>query len=110
MLITVDVTQKHIDLGVKGDCDKCPIWYAASPRIRKDWFIAIYGDHYVIYDKKGDPVHGDEWMMTSLPIEAMEFISNFDTEDAPGREKAVKPFSFELEIPMLYVIVEPKAS
>ena len=104
MIVEINVTQEHIDKGVKGDCDNCPIWHAIRPLISDNYDFSIYGDTCNIYDKecRDDKHVAERW----LPMLATQFISDFDDDGKPnlGLEPVeIKPFTFELDIPEIYL-------
>lgn len=83
----IKVTQKHIDCGVWGEGDKCPIAKAirSIPSIKKK---SIYVNSTCC------------WIGTKLyrlPEVATKFVAAFDGE------KKVKPFEFELDLKKAFV-------
>lgn len=91
--IIVDVTQEHIDCGVRKSCDHCPISLAVLEALElsqdgPDDLILGVTDSYVCFYNKNS-------YQSKLPPVASDFIDAFD------RDKGlVYPFSFELEVPV----------
>lgn len=84
---TINVTQEHIDKGMKGNCRKCPIALAVEQDYKPLAPPQVGLTCMLITDLEGKAV------TVSLPDECSNFIFRFDSE------RDVKPFSFELEIP-----------
>lgn len=87
----INVTQDHIDRGVKEDCEKCPVALAV--------FETVPGCVYADVSDIGIKVHirdvangGYGVSTTKAPASVPAFYAAFDS----GRP--VKPFSFELTI------------
>lgn len=75
----IQVTQKHINEGKRGECFNCPIALALLEATGQQWDVSFHmacSWHYNL----------------NLPEIAQEFIGRFDYE------KTVKPFEFELPI------------
>jgi hypothetical protein len=79
--ITINVTQEHLDEGVCGDPERCPIALAVKQQHGFDVSVGDYGIEYYAWDVR-------------LPHKARDFIREFDF-DRPS----AKPFTFEIEIP-----------
>lgn len=90
-LVTIEVTQHHIDIGMRKKCDQCPIALAISPLLRSDC-VPNVSSRFHIRDFWDREVFACYW-----PDEAAQFISNFDTENP------VEPFKFQLEIPQQFL-------
>lgn len=92
--ITIDVTQKDIDNGIREDCVDCPIVLAARRATGRefvmvaesviDLFVGGYREKNIVATAK-------------MPRTAINFIADFD------REKSVTPFTFTAE----FVAVQP---
>lgn len=76
----IKVEKKHIEQGVKGDCENCAIAKAIKAKLHHPVEVL----QYHISVKKG----GQEYCY-NLPESATKFIRDFDA----GRK--VKPFTFE---------------
>lgn len=85
--VTIEVTDDDIFDGIQSSCHNCPIALAAS-RINIARIISVNSTSMVVrntYSRNGDFI--------VLPIEAIDFIAAFDTN------QEVEPFSFEIEVP-----------
>lgn len=91
MIILIKVTGEHIRAGHGGDCSSCPIALAIR---EQTIFKSVEVTNVKVYK---DQTHNanDVWLC-KLPVEAQEFIVNFD------RDMGVCPFTFELEIDNKY--------
>ncbi len=78
-MTTIQVTQKHIDEGVPGECDRCPIALAMHDALKLNVSVGDY-DCWT-----------DEYVEVELPKEAKIFVHDFD------RLEPVHPFSFEID-------------
>jgi len=73
------VTQKHIDAGMRKDCERCPV------------ALALIDAHVSFYGISSTRVHSfKEPRILELPDVATAFIHRFDDGEA------VEPFEFEL--------------
>lgn len=83
----VEVTQKHIDSGVKNNTCLCPIALAIRDKNKGN---AIVTSHEV--ETTSDSWTSDTLIVTRwlLPTKAMAFINKFDSN------MSVEPFEFEL--------------
>lgn len=84
--MTINVTAKDIKIGLRRTCSFCPIALAIRRAISRT-SIYVWNGQVRVY--KG----GELLSLLSLPLEAQEFILNFDAE------LPVYPFDFELKIP-----------
>ena len=83
----IEVTQKHINKGVKGKCNRCPVALAISD---------TFGTPEVgIFYKNGWIDSEDDYKDFNLSRSVSRFIGRFDKLG----KKAVKPFRFWLTIP-----------
>ena len=78
----IDITQDHIDRGVRKSCTHCPIALAVQEKLGVD---SVTVEQEWIYPP-------DDEVRYFLPAAARDFISYFDWA---GRSH-VRPFSFEL--------------
>jgi hypothetical protein len=79
----VNVEQKHIDAGLAGECDMCPV---ALALIGAGCYMVTVGNYEMNF------IYKDESYYLDNPNEVVLFIDNFDDENP------VVPFSFRLEI------------
>ena len=90
-MLKIEVTQKDIDEGIADECWLCPVALAAQRA------GATFGYHDVtcgqerIYFRKNGAI--DVSARRHLPLQAIRFINNFDSEVFGIAE----PFSFEVE-------------
>ncbi len=84
-MVRVDVTQECIDAGDPSNSKTCPVAYAAN---QIDHLHRVEVNPYII-----EFVYLDQHYLIDLPMEAVEFIHQFDSG------KYVEPFSFEIELP-----------
>lgn len=85
--ILVKVEQKHINLGLRGNCSSCPIALAIK-EINQSKFVSIgYKDASIYFLERDDTYTFD------LPRAARRFINRFDKD---VYVKA-KPFNFYLK-------------
>ncbi len=85
--VTIEVTDDDISDGVPLLTHSCPIALAAK-RINLAKVISV-GGHFA-YVRNG---YSSYPAIVTLPIEAIDFISAFDSN------QPVEPFSFEIEVP-----------
>jgi hypothetical protein len=85
--VTVNVTQEHIDMGVRESCTHCPVGRALADAFPEANVFAN-GATFDIY-----PWGSDEQIRIDLPGEAEDFIVRFD-DDGYG-----EPFSFTVNVP-----------
>lgn len=83
-VLTVSVTQKHIDRGRFCNCTCCPIALAIADAL--PGADVSVGLHEVI-------MYTEPWHHAYLPHEARQFINDFDQ----GGRGAAKPLTFKLE-------------
>lgn len=105
MRIIVDVTQAHIDKGVREDCRECPVALAMRPFICKKWHLDIvpfreeneaklilYVNHNML--SKIEIVDPEKAMcVIKLSHEMYVWITSYD------RKEIVGPISFVIELP-----------
>lgn len=84
----LDITQEHIDKGIRGSFESCPIALAAKKECPGKR-IHINSATIRAYDITDDNDR-ETGLIYWLPVAARDFIQAFD-----GREP-VKPFSFEI--------------
>jgi hypothetical protein len=85
MKVRIRVTEKHIDAGKPRKCNTCPIALAITDQT-KATDVNVGVDNVLISA-------GGSYAKVELPEKAENFIADFD------EEKAVKPFSFALDLP-----------
>lgn len=85
----VEVTQEHIEKGVRGECGSCPLSLAFSELFNQRVFVGRVS--FSFPDVKKPLPH------FRLPKIAEEFIDNFD------KGKPVQPFSVLIRIPTAYL-------
>jgi hypothetical protein len=76
--VRVQVTQKHIDSGLRGSCSGDPICLAMKDAGLKNIWVSPSQLRY-------------NGRTTEIPEEVLQFMKNFDNEDF------VDPFEFDLE-------------
>ena len=85
----IEVTQKHIEHGRRGECSHCPVALALQDYGFKN--VSVYGggfDHGTVKQKLDAT---SEFVV--LPDFVSGWISNFDYQGTG------EPFSFELQVP-----------
>jgi len=87
ILMTIQVTQEHINRGIRGDCGSCPIALAIQEALPK-LGINVQVLHVLIQGE-----------IVPLPSRARWFIADFDTNprDEDADIKWLEPFDFELD-------------
>jgi hypothetical protein len=85
-MITVNVTQQHIDDGERMECKTCPIALALNEQhpMPKPWRVGNTTSRW-----REETPFG--WCR--LPLAAQTFIGDFDFQ------RPVQPFTFEMEVP-----------
>jgi hypothetical protein len=83
----INVTAKHIKMGVPSEADSCPIAHAVREAVNKSCLKTLLKDKRICVNESEITV-GSLTMMP--PQKAVKFIETFD------EEKPVKPFSFNL--------------
>jgi hypothetical protein len=86
--ITVRVSQDHINRGISGNCERCPVALALLEAFPEAKSVGVDADLIEIYYQ--GTVDSDEF---GTPEAAAVFISNFD-DNIVG-----EPFEFELGNP-----------
>lgn len=81
-MVTIEVTQRHIDEGEVGDCSLCPV--ARGTQDAFPGFKIVVGDDDIFIDEEGVGLN------YATPSIVRDFISDFDN----GR--LVHPFTFTL--------------
>jgi hypothetical protein len=83
-ILTINVTERHIKEGTRGDCGYCPVALAVGEVIDSPQTeISVGHERVIIFDTHQRAI---------LPPEARQFISLFD------KRYYVKPFSFEVDL------------
>lgn len=88
--VTIAVVQNDIDRGFMGNCERCPIHWAAGRAVPGAW-AQVYPKKIRLIDRSGRRV------TIGLPSSAVDFIAFFD-RSAMNRYKS-RPFSFTLDVP-----------
>lgn len=78
-MIKIEVTQQDIDIGVKADCNLCPIALAAT----RAYGTPVMAASFHLYDS-------ETGAYSLMPLEARNFIIQFDGD------WAIYPFSFTM--------------
>jgi hypothetical protein len=88
----VKVSKGDIEMGVRYNCEDCPIAIAVQRRVKGKVNIFI---GYLEMGSEASPYLkiGKEFFM--LPMEVLHFIRAFDTR---GKD-SVEPFDFQIDIP-----------
>ena len=81
--MTINVTRQHIENGLIGECDKCPV---ALALLDVGCLMVTVGDYDTCFY-----YNGQDYQIVNPP-DVQEFVANFDDE-AP-----VEPFSFTLDL------------
>lgn len=81
----IKVTQKHIDNGVKNNCEACPVALAMKDKGMRDIRVMPNMFECIEFTSKAGLIH-----LRDMPNKVMEFVAKFDTG------KKVKPFEFRL--------------
>jgi hypothetical protein len=84
----INVTTKHIKMGVPEETDACPIAHAVREAIEKTCLKSLVKDREICVESGGIAV-GSLFMTTPQKVD--DFIEKFDDK------KPVKPFSFVLK-------------
>lgn len=93
----IEITQQRIDEGEQDSCTFCPIANAIADLIDSDRFHVSVGAHKAYIRLRGEITSQG---ILELPYEAQKFIREFDVF------KGAKPFSFQLDIPSMYLKTE----
>lgn len=82
----ITVTKKHIDAGIRNDCERCPIALAILESVPDSASPTVdHSEISFLKDNRFTLVHSD------TPRSAEEFIERFDNG------LPVQPFTFEIE-------------
>lgn len=81
MLITVKVTQEHIDRGIPADCESCPVALALRDASPGPWSVGAYNADYMLSERR-----------IRLPLTVTEWIYRFDGGYGGS------PITFQLEV------------
>jgi hypothetical protein len=84
--MVVEVTQKHINKGLRNDCRRCPIALALKDAGLSD--VVVMRSIVLIHPRRGSQYR----YSCALPTSVSQFIESFDSI------QGVEPFSFELEV------------
>lgn len=88
--VAVNVSQKDIKLGKKGECSGCPVAIAVKRQLGLlDCYVGSPDIDLV-------PRNG-RWFSTAMPTVVSRFVMLFD------RREPVSPFTFTLEVPTRFV-------
>jgi len=90
-LLKIKVTTEDIIKGRRNSTDRCPIARAAKRVLKK--VDGVMGD---VIDFKFDTILQED-NMCILPIKAQRFIAHFDDD------KKVKPFTFQVSVPVKFI-------
>jgi hypothetical protein len=82
MKTTINVTQEHIDKGLRRQCSKCPVALAIKDVCKPETYVNVSSVIYV----------GGKFSKAA-PLDVERFIGRFDGSFS------VEPFSFDLDIP-----------
>lgn len=85
--ITINVTQRDIDKGLKKCPERCPIAISVRRRVRRDADVTV-GNYAVVVSRDG---HASSFY--NMPREARDFVVRFDS-----KRWRTKPMKFQLEM------------
>jgi hypothetical protein len=71
-MIAVNVTQSHIDRGIRHDCKACPLALAINERLRPGFFSFVGVGWIAFHDAGGEVIH------FRTPLECRDFVAIFD--------------------------------
>lgn len=86
MLVTIEVTQEHIDRGARKYCGGCPVALAIAEKVADGVDVRVGG--YWVSCQRGDGVSASD----IIPGPIQSFIERFDNG------ASVSPLTFELEL------------
>lgn len=89
----INVTQRDIEAGQRGNCNLCPGARAINRRLKRGLLVDVFPGTVRFYDGK----FGGPLCSRFLPPEMTIWIRRFDNL------LKVQPISFELDIPKNYV-------
>lgn len=89
MIRTINVTQGHIDAGIRGDCAHCPVAIAICEHLRARVYPMV-GEYRVRFCQAVSHATLD---VLPLPAVAYKSIRRLD------HDGHIAPFSFDLDIP-----------
>ena len=89
-MVLVKVTQEHIDKGCIRQSSNCPIALAIREAIDNTKDCSVGNLHYSIWEKDVSSFG----RLIELPCEVIIWIDDYD------HHKKVKPFEFEIELPI----------
>lgn len=90
-MITINVTQEHIDQGEEGSCDKCPVALALLEQVPDIREVAVTEESIDLWIGENA-----NFLNIKTPDSVALFIDMFDNLD-PIKPK-LEPFSFELNL------------
>ena len=86
----VDLRQLHLDEGVAGDCERCPIAQRLDEYFGPLYKAEVQHDLVEIWDRQG--LHGTRaWLTLSPADDAYEFTHNYDEQFRVEGEHVVFP-------------------
>lgn len=88
-LLTINVTQEHINAGIPEDCQRCPIALATLDALQAWPTVSIAVD-----DDRIELENGYTRAIYPLPADARAFVSDFDSIDSVIY---CEPFTFDVE-------------
>lgn len=91
MRLKVEVTERDIKRGVKGDCEACPIALATKRALRNNG-LRRYAKYVSVAEDVFASTLTDDCMSANYPQKAGDFITLFDN----GGPEAVKPITMTL--------------
>ncbi len=102
MEVTVQVTQEHIQQGRRNKCKRCPIALAINELLMSGLISVVSDGTVAVIDIAWVLIPNEEsWYETlareDTPPSAAKFIHDFD------RGFEVRPFSFQLRLPDIFV-------
>jgi hypothetical protein len=83
--IKVHTTKRDIETGIKGSCTRCPLAYAFSRAFKRK--ISVGSCMFW-------PAYSYRYKARHLPLEAMNFVSDFDRGDIK-----ISPFTTVVSVP-----------
>lgn len=84
--VTVSVTQKHIEVGIEGNCRKCPVALVIGELLNEGFFVEVGSSELHIFNK----VKFSRFCIIKMPAIARELVNCFDSTGS------ATPITFEL--------------